>query len=263
MNMHQPEELFASEACRAVVVDDDVLARRTINDVLRRAGVIVVAEAADGGEAVELVRHHEPDLVLMDIVMPGLDGIAATRHIIEERPDQLIILLTSAGSDDLAVLGLRVGATGYLSKDVDLEALPRAIAGALHGEAAISRTMTATLIKQFRRVPMPGNGLRPVHSPLTTREWEVLDLICDGMTTDEIAARFVVSRDGALTREAHPAQARRQLATGGGRRGAPNARPRPLTGPSTRPNSLEAGPSRKVDALGGAPCIRARCSLAA
>ena len=187
MSMQRPEEPFASEACRAVVADDDALARR--------AGVIVVAEAADGAEAVELVLYHEPDLVVMDIVMPGLDGIAATRRITEERPDQLIILLTSAGNDDLAVLGLRVGATGYLSKDVDLDALPRAIAGALHGEAAISRTMTTTLIRQFRRVPMPGDGLRPVHSPLTTREWEVLDLICDGMTTDEIAATLVVSPD--------------------------------------------------------------------
>jgi DNA-binding NarL/FixJ family response regulator len=208
MNMLQSEAHLVSEPCRAVVADDDALARRTIVEVLRRAGVIVVAEAVDGTEAVELVRYHEPDLVVMDIVMPGLDGIAATRRITQERPDQVVILLTSAGDDDLAVLGLRSGATGYLSKDVDLEALPRAIAGALQGEAAISRTMTATLIKQFRRVPMPGDGLRPVHSPLTTREWEVLDLMCDGLTTDEIAASFVVSPE---TVRSHVKRIRRKL----------------------------------------------------
>jgi NarL family two-component system response regulator LiaR len=193
--MQEREVPDGHDPWRVVVADDDALARRTIDDVLRRAGMVVVAEAVDGREAVELVHYHEPDLVLMDIVMPGLDGIAATRRIVEERPDQIVILLTSAGSDDLGVLGLRVGATGYLRKDVDLEALPRAIAGTLRGEAAISRTMTRTLIEQLRQLPAPGDGLRPVHSPLTTREWEVLDLICEGRTTDEIAAVFVVSSE--------------------------------------------------------------------
>jgi two-component system, NarL family, response regulator LiaR len=124
-----------------------------------------------------------------------VDGIEATRCILEEQPDQVVILLTSAGSDDLGVLGLRLGAAGYLRKDVDVEALPRAIMGALRGEAAISRTMTRTLIQQLRRLPAPGEGFRPVHSPLTTREWEVLDLICEGKSTDEIADLFVVSSE--------------------------------------------------------------------
>jgi NarL family two-component system response regulator LiaR len=193
--MSVPEGPADPESPRAVVAEDDALARRTINDILRGAGIIVVAEARDGLEAVELVRYHDPDLVVMDIVMPELDGIAATRRIIDERPSQVVILLTSAGSDDLGVLGLRQGAAGYLRKDVDLEALPRAIAGALRGEAAISRTMTRTLLQELRHRPAPGNGLRPVHSPLTTREWEVLDLMCAGRTTEEIAAEFVVSAE--------------------------------------------------------------------
>lgn len=193
--MEAPEQDGDHGVWRAVVADDDALARRTINDVLRKAGIIVVAEATDGREAVELVRYHEPDLVVMDIVMPDLDGIAATRSILEEQPDQVVILLTSAGSDDLGVLGLRLGAAGYLRKDVDLGGLPRAIVGALRGEAAISRTMARTLIEHLRRLPAPGEGFRPVHSPLTTREWEVLDLICEGKTTDEIADAFVVSSE--------------------------------------------------------------------
>jgi NarL family two-component system response regulator LiaR len=195
VNMPGRGEAAEHEPWRAVVADDDALARRTIDELLRRAGIIVVAEANDGREAVELVRFHEPDLVLMDIVMPDLDGIAATRRILDERPDQVVILLTSAGSDDLGVLGLRLGAAGYLRKDMDLDALPRAIVGALKGEAAISRTMARTLIEQLRRLPAPGEGFRPVHSPLTTREWEVLDLICEGSSTDEIADVFVVSSE--------------------------------------------------------------------
>jgi DNA-binding NarL/FixJ family response regulator len=186
---------YETDAHRAVVADDDPLARRTINDILRQAGIVVVAEAMNGKEAVELVRFHDPDLVVMDIVMPELDGIAATRRIIDERPDQVVILLTSAGSDDLGMLGLRNGAAGYLRKDVDLDALPRALAGALRGEAVVSRAMTMTLIEQLRHRPPPGEGLRPVHSPLTTREWEVLDLMCAGRTTDEIASEFVVSTE--------------------------------------------------------------------
>lgn len=208
-------------ACRAVVADDDAFARRTMLDALRRAGVTVVAEAADGGEAIELVRHHEPDLVVMDVTMPHVDGISATRRIVQERPEQLVILLTSAADEDLAVQGLRVGAMGYLSKDVDLDALPRAITGVLNGEAAISRAMTRTLIEQLRHAPMPGDGLRPVHSPLTTREWEVLDLICEGLSNDEIAARFVVSPE---TVRSHVKRLLRKLGVNSRREAAAAAR---------------------------------------
>jgi two-component system, NarL family, response regulator LiaR len=178
---------------RAVVADDDALARRTIREVLGEAGIIVVADAANGLEAIELVRYHEPDLALIDIVMPGLDGIAATRRIIAARPHQLVILLTSADQDDIGMLGLRVGAAGYLRKDVDLEALPRAILGALHGEAAVSRTMAMRIIEELRHAPATSERPGPVGSVLTRREWEVLDLIGEAMTTDEIADALFVS----------------------------------------------------------------------
>jgi two-component system, NarL family, response regulator LiaR len=180
---------------KAVVADDDALARRTVRDVLREAGIVVVADAANGLEAVELVRYHEPDLALIDIVMPGLDGIAATRRIIAARPHQLVILLTSADQDDVGMLGLRVGAAGYLRKDVDLEALPRAILGALHGEAAVSRTMAMRIIEELRHVPATMERPGPVGSVLTRREWEVLDLIGEAMTTDEIADALFVSAE--------------------------------------------------------------------
>jgi DNA-binding NarL/FixJ family response regulator len=195
----KPAARAESASWHAVVADDDALARRTIESVLRPAGIDVIAEAANGNEAVELVIALEPDLVVMDIVMPELDGIAATRRIVGERPGQVVILLTADASDELALLGLRAGAAGYLRKDVDLNALPRALLGALHGEGVTSRTMVRTLIEELRRPPATGNGLRPVHSPLTTREWEVLDLVCEGKTTDEIAEVFVVSPETVRT----------------------------------------------------------------
>jgi two-component system, NarL family, response regulator LiaR len=180
---------------RIVVVDDDAFARRAVVDVLRDAGMEVIGEAADGTTGVELVRSHRPDLVVMDIVMPGVDGLAATRRILRDRPGQLVVLLTNSGNDDLGMLGLREGAAGYLGKELDLEVLPRVIEGAVRGEAAITRTMAMRLLEQLRRIPPPGRGLRPVHSPLTTREWEVLDLLCDGASTESIADALVVSSE--------------------------------------------------------------------
>jgi DNA-binding NarL/FixJ family response regulator len=181
--------------CRAVVADGDPVARHAISEALRGAGMVVVAQAFDGAEAVDLVRYHEPDVVVMDVTLAGLDGIAATRHIREARPDQVVILLTNAANESLGVLGLRVGAAGYLRKDLDLGALARAVVGALRGEAAIPRAMGMRLIEQMRGATMAGQRLRPVRSPLTGRQWEVLDLLCEGRTTDEIAAELVVSSE--------------------------------------------------------------------
>jgi DNA-binding NarL/FixJ family response regulator len=193
--VHDSEAPNESRAKRAVIADDDPFARRVLSDVAQRAGLVVVAEAADGIEAVELAREHRPDIVLMDVKMPGVDGIAATRRIVEERPEQLVILVSASGDEETAVLGLRGGARGYLSKDLPLHAFARAILAALDGEAALSRTLTRRLIEQFRLAPTLGAGFRPIHSPLTRREWEVLDLICDGRTTEEMAKTFIVSEE--------------------------------------------------------------------
>jgi NarL family two-component system response regulator LiaR len=182
---------------RAVIADDDPFARRVIKDVLQRAGVIVIAEARNGRQAVELALYYRPDVVLMDVVMPELDGIIATRQIIKELPDQLVIVLTGAGDDEdeLGLQALRAGASGFLSKDVDIEALPRALEGVRTGEAAISRKMTKRLIERLRRSQGGHAGLRPVKSPLTAREWEVIDLLQAGSSTDDIAEALVLSTE--------------------------------------------------------------------
>jgi NarL family two-component system response regulator LiaR len=181
------------------VADDDALARHTIEHVLVRVGIDVVGQAQDGNEAVQLVRRHRPDIVLMDVIMPGLDGVSATRSIVREWPDQVVILLTRAADDDLGIAGLQAGAVGYLSKEVDLEALPRALEGALAGEAVISRSMAMRLVEFVRQMPPGGRGLRPVHSLITDREWEVLDLLCEQRTTEEIAKELVLAPETVRT----------------------------------------------------------------
>jgi NarL family two-component system response regulator LiaR len=177
------------------VVDDDPFARRAMVDALRPAGIHVVAEAQDGAEAIALAREHRPDVVLMDIRMPGMDGIAATRRIVRERPEQVVILVSTANDEELAVLGIRVGAAGFITKDVEVDTLPEAVAGAARGEPVMPRTLTRRLIEQVRMGPIAGEGLRPVYSSLTKREWEVLDLLCQDRTTEEIAGLFVVSTE--------------------------------------------------------------------
>jgi DNA-binding NarL/FixJ family response regulator len=178
---------------RAIVVDDDPFARRMIKDALQRAGMVVIAEAQTGREAVELALFYRPDVMLMDIVMPGLDGIAATRQIVKDLPDQIIVLLTSADEDEIGLLGLRAGAVGFLTKDIDVNAVPQALLGALQGEAVISRRLGRQLIDHLRHAPEGTVGLRPVKSPLTPREWEVVDLLYEGRTTEQIAESLVLS----------------------------------------------------------------------
>ena len=209
---------------RTIVADDDPLVRRLIRDTLQRADVTVIAEASTGREAVELALFYRPDVVVMDYMMPEMDGIEATRRIFEHDPSIRVVLLTGAGDEELGLRGLRAGASGYLSKEVELEALPRALRGALDGEAAISRQLAMKLIERYRAAPTGGAGLRPVRSRLTDREWEVLDLLSTGATTDQIAknARALVG-DRALAPEEPLPQARGQLARGSGARGVPAA----------------------------------------
>ncbi len=195
MPQEDDPETGRSRPLRAIIADDDPLARRMIKDALQEAGIVVIAEAHNGRQVVELVLHYRPDVVLMDVVMPELDGIAATRRIVKEIPEQLVIMLTSGDDDDVAMVGLRAGAVGFLTKDVEIDMLPRALAGAVSGEAAISRRMSMRLVEHMRRSPEGGSGLRPVRSPLTQREWEVVDLLAEQLSTDQMAERLVLSTE--------------------------------------------------------------------
>jgi DNA-binding NarL/FixJ family response regulator len=185
------------ERLRAVIADDDPFARRVIKDALTESGVLVIAEAGNGRQAVELALYYRPDVVIMDAVMPELDGIMATRQILKMVPDQLVIVLTGVvdEDDELGLLALRAGAAGFLSKDLHIDALPRTLKGVVAGEAAISRRMTKRVIEQLRSAPGGSSGMCPVKSPLTAREWEVIDLLKARRSTDEIAAELVLSTE--------------------------------------------------------------------
>ncbi len=178
---------------RAIIADADAFARHLIKGVLRNDGIQVVAEAADGREAVELGLHYRPDVILMEIVMPSLDGILATRKLLAVNPDQLIVVLTGASEAEFGLMALRAGAVGFLSKDIDIESLPRALRAVREGEGAVSRAMTRRLIEKLREVQNGSAGLRPIKGPLTPREWEVIELFKPGHSTDHVADTLVLS----------------------------------------------------------------------
>src|ERR1700748_1070709 len=175
--MDKDDEINDEMPLRTIVADDDPLVRRLIRATPQRADVTVIAEASTGREAVELALFYRPDVVVMDFMMPEMDGIEATRRIYEHDPSIRVVLLTGAGDDELGMRGLRAGAAGFLSKEVELDALPRALRGALDGEAAISRQLAMRLIESYRAAPSGGAGLRPVRSRLTPREGGGLDLL--------------------------------------------------------------------------------------
>jgi len=192
---HAEEDPAIDRPIRVIVADDDPFARTMIKDALQRAEFVVIAEAHNGRQAVEFVLHYRPVVVLMDLVMTDLVGMSATRRILKEIPDQVVVMLTTGGDDEMGMVSLRAGAAGFLTKDLDVNVLPRTLYGALQGEAAISRQFAMRLIEQLRRLPDSNAGLRPVRSPLTPREWEVIDLLAGGLTTDAIAEALVLSSE--------------------------------------------------------------------
>ena len=184
---HATPPADAPARMRVIVADDDPIARRALRGALQAAGIIVIAEAVNGREAIELARHYRPDVVLMDVIMPGIDGLEATRIISRDVPQTAVLVLTASGDDDTGMLALRCGAAGFLSKDIDIGVLPRALRGIRAGEAAISRQLTMRIVERYRSTRTDGSGLRPVQSVLSGREWEVLDLLCAGAGTEDVA----------------------------------------------------------------------------
>jgi two-component system, NarL family, response regulator LiaR len=181
---------------RLIVADPDPLARRAIRESLDMSeGIVVVGEARDGVELVELVAHYKPELVLTELGLPSVDGIEACRRIVAQVPGVRIVIFTVQQDREVQVAALRAGASGVLSKDTSIASVVRAVRAVADGEAAISRHLTMHLIELMRHTSANGAGLRPVKSVLTSREWEVLDLICDGASTRDIADSLFLSED--------------------------------------------------------------------
>jgi NarL family two-component system response regulator LiaR len=189
-----PAPAFPTSEPRVIVADDDPLVRRLIRDTLQRADMVVIAEASNGREAVELALHYLPDVVVMDIVMPEMDGIEATEAIYIEDPSIPVVILTGATDDELALRSLSAGAVGHLTKEIELEALPRALRGVLAGEAPISRRLARILIETYRsEAPRPSRSEPHRSSRLTDRDRELVELLATDATTQGIAAELSVS----------------------------------------------------------------------
>lgn len=153
----------------------------------------VVAEAGDGLAALEATRRQRPDVVLMDIRMPRLDGLAATRSIKEELPHVAVVVLTTFDLDDYVFQAVRAGASGFLLKDGDADELVRAIHTAAQGDALISPKALRRLLDEFMRGPVPDVGLSARVAALTPREREVLSLAAAGLSNSEIAVRLFIT----------------------------------------------------------------------
>jgi DNA-binding NarL/FixJ family response regulator len=179
-----------------VIGDADPIARRVIRDGLQdQAGFIIPAEASTGLEVVELSCHYRPDVTLMEASLPGLDGMAGARRIRDQAPEIRVLIFSQRDAEETQLEALRAGASGFLSKDVPLETVARVVRCVAAGESAFSRKLTMQLIERLRELPEGGIGMRPVHSPLTEREWEILDFFCQGKDTKQIAETLVLSEE--------------------------------------------------------------------
>jgi DNA-binding NarL/FixJ family response regulator len=188
---------------RVVIADDQTLVRRGFRLILDSADIAVVAEAANGKEAVAAARQHRPDVVLMDIRMPEMDGLEATRRILAARPaepgssgDVRIIILTTFDLDQYVYAALSAGASGFLLKDVSPEHLVAAVQLVRTGDALLAPSITRRLVERFAPRPAmsasAGSSGRDL-SALTPREQEVLVLVARGMSNAELAAALTLS----------------------------------------------------------------------
>jgi NarL family two-component system response regulator LiaR len=173
-----------------LIVDDHAIVRRGIRALLAtEEGIEVAGEAQDGQEALERVRALRPDVILLDLLMPRMDGIEVTRRVIAEDPQARILVLTSFAVDDKVFPAIKAGALGYLLKDTRPRELVRAIRQVHRGESSLSPTIARKVLQELSR---PSDGpLTP--EPLTEREVEVLQVVAKGKSNQEIAAELMIS----------------------------------------------------------------------
>jgi DNA-binding NarL/FixJ family response regulator len=187
---------------RVLLADDQAMVRSGLRLILESEDdLLVVGEAGDGHEAVRRARHDRPDVVLMDVRMPGMDGLEATRRITEELTDPRVIVLTTFDLDDYVYGALRHGASGFLLKDAGGDELVHAVRVVAAGDALLAPAVTARLIAEFARRPHAA-GVTGLDT-LTDRETEVLGLVAKGLSNAEIAGRLHVSNTTIKTHVSH------------------------------------------------------------
>jgi DNA-binding NarL/FixJ family response regulator len=180
---------------RVLIADDQALVRAGFRMILEsQHDIDIIGEAEDGAEAVTLARELAPDVVLMDIRMPGLDGLEATRRLLLDRPNGThVLVLTTFDADEYVYAALKAGAAGFLLKSAPPARLIEAVRLVASGEALLAPTITRRLIEDYVRRPPPGARSPKELEHLTNRELEVLTLIARGLSNAEIAATLIVS----------------------------------------------------------------------
>lgn len=188
-----------SENINVMLVDDQTLVREGIKSLLQLAGhITIVGEASDGIEALERIPQYQPDVVLMDIRMPRMDGIEALKSLTEQGSPVPVIILTTFDDHELVLNGIRAGARGFLLKDVSLESLVEAIETVHKGDTLIQPAVTERVLKGFTELKGDSKVDRdPVQEPLTQREIEILRLMAGGYSNKEIS-RAIFKSEGTI-----------------------------------------------------------------
>lgn len=190
-----------------MLVDDHALVRAAVRQALGATGLEMVAEAANAEDALLLAPQARPDVLLVDIDLPGMDGVALVRELAPRLPETRIVMLTVSGDDRHLVDAMRYGAVGYLTKDISPDALVRAIRSASTGELAMTRGTAARLIRRLVETSRTKADLAgstdPILGMLTPREAEILRLLADGLTDHEVAEALTLSPRTVETHVGH------------------------------------------------------------